>query len=93
MYQLLELIAVIASATYGVLLARQHRMDFVGVFSVAFIVAFGGGTLRELFLDRHPMFWIREDHYAAIVFALALVASLMPKIPASTGKSSASPTR
>lgn len=86
MYHLLELIAVIASASYSVLLARRHRMDFVGIFSVAFIVAFGGGTLRDLFLDRHPLFWIREHHYPVIVFMLALVASLMPKLPASTEK-------
>lgn len=54
MYPILELLAVVAGATYGMLLARQHRMDFVGVFTLALIVAFGGGTLRDLFLDRHP---------------------------------------
>lgn len=81
MYQLIELMAVISSGAYGVLLARRHQMDFVGVFSLALIVAFGGGTLRDLFLDRHPLFWIREDHYPIIVFALALVISLVPRLP------------
>lgn len=81
MYQLIEFMAVVSSGTYGVLLARRHQMDFVGVFSLALIVAFGGGTLRDLFLDRHPLFWIREDHYPIIVFALALVTSLMPQLP------------
>lgn len=81
MYQLIELMAVISSGAYGVLLARRHQMDFVGVFSLALIVAFGGGTLRDLFLDRHPLFWIREDHYPIIVFALALVTSLVPQLP------------
>jgi uncharacterized membrane protein YeiH len=81
MFQLIELLAVLAGATYGVLLARRHRMDFVGVFSVAFIIAFAGGTLRDLFLDRHPLFWIKHDEYAVIVFVLALVASVLPRIP------------
>lgn len=81
MTTLIELLAVIASATYGVLLARQHRMDFVGVFSVACIVAFGGGTLRDVLLDRHPLFWIREEHYPVIVFVLALGLSFLPRIP------------
>lgn len=81
MFQLIELLAVLAGATYGVLLARRHRMDFVGVFSVAFIIAFAGGTLRDLFLDRHPLFWIRHDEYTVIVFVLALVASVLPRIP------------
>ncbi len=83
MFQLIELLAVLAGATYGVLLARRHRMDFVGVFSVAFIIAFAGGTLRDLFLDRHPLFWIKHDEYAVIVFVLSLVASVLPRIPSS----------
>lgn len=84
MLDAIELAAVIASATYGVLLARRHEMDFVGVFSLAFIVAFGGGTLRDVFLDRHPLFWIREEHYPVIVFGIALVTSLLPRFPAKT---------
>ena len=81
MHQLIELSAVVASAIYGVLLARRHEMDFVGVFCLAFIVAFGGGTLRDVFLDRHPLFWIRESHYPVIVFAIALVTSAVGQIP------------
>lgn len=84
MYQLIELMAVVSGGAYGVLLGRRHRMDFVGVFSLALIVAFGGGTLRDLFLDRHPLFWIREDHYPLIVFGLSLVTSLIPKLPETT---------
>ena len=84
MYQAIELSAVVASAIYGVLLARRHNMDFVGVFCLAFAVAFGGGTLRDLFLDRHPLFWIREQHYPVIVFCIALATSVMPRFPAQT---------
>lgn len=80
MLQLIELMAVIASGTFGVLLARRKSMDFVGVFSVAFITAFGGGTLRDLLLDRHPLFWIQNAHYPVIIFALALATSLLPRI-------------
>lgn len=81
MLQIVELLAVISGAIYGVLLARQHKMDLVGVFSLAFIVAFGGGTLRDLFLDRHPLFWIRESHYPIIVFGIAIAAFFILKVP------------
>ncbi|KAA5541736.1 trimeric intracellular cation channel family protein [Roseiconus nitratireducens] len=81
MYQLAEWIAVMASGIYGMLLARQHQMDFIGVFSVGFIVAFGGGTLRDLFLNRHPLFWIQHEHYPVVVFAIAVAFSLVPRIP------------
>ena len=74
----IELLAVISGAIFGVLLARQKQMDFVGVFSVACITAFGGGTVRDVLLDRHPLFWIAHSHYPIIVFAVAGIASLIP---------------
>ena len=55
-------------------------MDATGLFAVAFAMAFGGGTVRDLCLDRHPLFWIENSHYAVIVFFIALAASLAPRI-------------
>lgn len=79
---LVEFAAVVSSAIFGVLLGSRKQMDFVGLFSMAFVVAFGGGTLRDLFLDRTPLFWIEKPHYPAIVFGIALVGALAPKLPA-----------
>lgn len=81
MSTLIEFPAVLAGACYGILLARRHHMDFVGVFSLALMVAFGGGTLRDLCLDQHPLFWIRHDHYPLVVFVFALVTSSIRKLP------------
>jgi len=78
----IEIMAVISGAIFGVLLARRKQMDFVGVFSVAFMTSFGGGTLRDLLLDRHPLFWIQYAWYPVVVFAVAAIASLIPRIPA-----------
>ena len=74
----IELIAVITSAIYGVLLGRQKNFDIVGLFTVALLVSFGGGTLRDLFLDRHPLFWIANSHYPPIVFGIAVLGALLP---------------
>lgn len=84
--QFMELLAVVSAAAFGVLLARSKGMDVVGVLSVAFIVAFGGGTLRDVLLDRRPLFWIESEHYAWIVFGLALGASLLPRLPRRLGR-------
>ncbi|MFT6620464.1 MAG: putative membrane protein YeiH, partial [Limisphaerales bacterium] len=78
MLHLIEFGAVISFGLFGILLARKNRLDFIGVFTVAFITAFAGGTLRDLFLDRHPLFWIANDHYAVTVFCLALGSILIP---------------
>jgi uncharacterized membrane protein YeiH len=78
MLRLIEFGAVVSFGIFGILLARKNRLDFVGLFTVAFISAFAGGTLRDLFLDRHPLFWIANDHYALVVFLLALASTLIP---------------
>lgn len=80
MHQGLELAAVIASAVYGVLLARRHEMDLVGAYSLALVVSFGGGTIRDLCLDRTPLFWIHHYNYPIVVFAIAVAGSLFPNI-------------
>lgn len=72
-----EFLAVIVSSIYGVLLAARKGMDVVGVFAVAFAVAFGGGTLRDLFLDRTPLFWIANPHYPVITLAIAVLSGVI----------------
>lgn len=83
MIQFLEIPAILANATFGILLARRQQMDFAGIFSIALIVSFGGGTLRDLLLDRHPIFWIAHWNYAVIVFALVIGTSFIKRLPAS----------
>jgi len=81
MMQFIEFLAVVSAGVFGVVLARRKRMDFVGIFSVACITAFGGGTLRDVLLDRHPLFWIKHHHYPVVVFGLALATSLVRRWP------------
>lgn len=81
MLSVIEFLAVISSAIYGIMLARSKHFDFVGVFAVAFIVAFGGGSLRDVLLDRHDLFWVKNDHFAMIVFGLAIIGSLVRRWP------------
>ena len=70
----LELLATAAFALSGIIEAARKRMDIVGVCVVAFVTAFGGGTLRDLLLDQRPFFWVREQYVLAGVLALSLVA-------------------
>lgn len=77
---IIEFLAVIATAAYGILLAVRKEMDVVGLFTVASAVAFGGGTLRDLFLDRQPLFWIANPHLPLLVLVLALVSGFLPRL-------------
>ena len=71
----IEIMAILVGAFSGFIEARRKRMDPVGVFTVAFITAFGGGTLRDILLDRRPLFWVTHQEYAILIFVLALVAT------------------
>lgn len=71
----IEIMAILVGAFSGFVEARRKRMDLVGVFTVAFITAFGGGTLRDILLDKRPLFWVIHQEYAILIFVLALVAA------------------
>ncbi|MCS0589985.1 trimeric intracellular cation channel family protein [Massilia norwichensis] len=75
----IEIMAILVGAFSGFIEARRKRMDLVGVFTVAFIAAFGGGTLRDILLDRRPLFWVAHEEYAILIFVLAMVASPLMK--------------
>lgn len=72
--KVLEILAILVGAFSGFIEARSKKMDVVGVFTVAFITAFGGGTLRDILLDKRPLFWVTHQEYAILIFLLSLVA-------------------
>ena len=74
---LVEVLGVLAFAMTGIFEARRLKMDFVGVYSVAMITAFGGGTVRDLFLQRHPLFWIQNWPYDLVVLVLAVISAVI----------------
>ena len=71
----IEFVAVLAAAFSGFAEARNKKMDPVGVFTVAFITAFGGGTLRDVLLDRRPFFWVEHQAYVVLILVLTLIAT------------------
>jgi uncharacterized membrane protein YeiH len=73
--QSIEAMAVLVNAISGFIEARSKKMDVVGVFIVAFITAFGGGTLRDILLDKRPLFWVTHQEYVILIFVLSLIAT------------------
>jgi uncharacterized membrane protein YeiH len=63
----------------GIFEARRLKMDIVGTYSVAMITAFGGGTIRDLFLQRYPLFWIHDWPYGVVVLVLSIISVLILK--------------
>lgn len=68
----LDIMGVIVFAASGALVASRKEMDLVGFGLMASLTGVGGGTLRDLLLDR-PVFWISDPMPVAICLAVALV--------------------
>ncbi len=69
----LDLVGVAVFAVSGVLAARSRELDLLGVIVVAAITGIGGGTLRDLLLNRYPIFWITDARYLTVIVAAALL--------------------
>jgi len=70
---LLDFAGVAVYAVSGALAAGRKRLDLVGVVVIASATAIGGGTARDLLLDRHPVFWIARPAYLYVIIAAALL--------------------
>ncbi len=71
----IEIAGTLAFALSGFIEATRKRMDVVGVAAVTFFAAFGGGTLRDLLLDRRPFFWVLHSGYVWAVLALVVAGA------------------
>jgi uncharacterized membrane protein YeiH len=72
----------VAFALSGWLEAERRGMDPIGHFALAFVAAFGGGTLRDLLIDRRPLFWIEHHGWVMGTFVLSLaVPWLVRRLP------------
>jgi uncharacterized membrane protein YeiH len=76
LFYLADLFGVVVFAITGALMAGRKSMDLFGVLVIAIVTALGGGTLRDVILDNHPVSWIRNDLYI-LVAALAAVATVV----------------
>lgn len=73
---LVEVAAIVAFALSGLIEAARKRLDAVGVVVVAGLTAFGGGTLRDVLLDRRPFFWVQHANWLWALLALCVAAML-----------------
>src|SRR5512146_1682685 len=73
----IEVLGIIAFALTGFYAARKKGMDLIGVYSLGMVTALGGGSLRGILLNRHPLFWMEHYEYAILLLVLSITASLV----------------
>jgi uncharacterized membrane protein YeiH len=75
-YTFFDLIGTFAFAISGAVAARQRRLDLFGIAAVAFMVACGGGIVRDVCIGATPPAGLSNWRYLATSLAAAAITIL-----------------
>ena len=70
---LLDFASVLVFALTGALAASRAQLDIIGFSFLASLTAVGGGTLRDVLLDRNPVVWIERPSFIGLAVAAAVL--------------------
>ncbi|WP_085725115.1 trimeric intracellular cation channel family protein [Pseudomonas sp. R37(2017)] len=73
-----EMLGIAIFSITGVLAIKKPGVDLFGAVVLGIITAIGGGTIRDLLLDR-PIFWIADFNYIWAALFAALLAFFLTK--------------
>ena len=74
----LEIAATLFYAISGVRLSAVKKFDWFGAYTIGFVTAIGGGTMRDVFLKCNP-FWMLDPWYCVATFVGFVVVVLLKK--------------
>ncbi|NVK41661.1 MAG: trimeric intracellular cation channel family protein [Oceanospirillaceae bacterium] len=74
-----DLAGVAVFATSGALAAQGKRLDIFGVVILGIVTALGGGTLRDIVLDAHPLLWIANPLYLWVAILSSVAAFILSR--------------
>src|SRR5664279_3154971 len=76
---LLDIITYTGTFTFaitGALKARTNKMDVFGAVVLAFVTAYGGGTLRDLLIGVRPVNWVNDNVALGLVLGATIITFL-----------------
>lgn len=80
----LYLLAIVVEAMTAAIAAGRREMDWLGVCVLGSVTALGGGSVRDIVLDHHPLSWVERPYLLLVTGGAALatiaIAKLMPKL-------------
>jgi len=74
----LDLLGTLAFAITGAFKAKKAKLTLFGVIFLGIITALGGGTLRDLIIDRTPLFYLTDQNYLFIAILGSIITFLIP---------------
>lgn len=74
----LEILATLFYAISGARLAAAKKFDWFGAYTIGFITAIGGGTMRDVFLKCNP-FWMLDPWFVIATIVGFILVVVMKK--------------
>ena len=74
----LFLLGISVEAVSGAIAAGRKRMDFFGVIFIGCVAGLGGGMVRDIIFNTHPISWVAHPHYLLYTSAFALLTICIP---------------
>ena len=71
---LCDLIGTFAFAVYGCYTGLKKGFDLYGIVVCAFLTALGGGTIREIILNKTPVYFNDYNYIYVVFFAIVFCA-------------------
>lgn len=71
-----DAVGLVSFAITGALIAIDNNFNFLGVLILAFITAVGGGTIRDMLINRVPSVLVSE-FYATVAIIIGLVTYVL----------------
>lgn len=72
----IDILGTFAFAISGALVAIKKEFDVFGVIIIAFVTAVGGGMLRDVLINAHPINWIGDINYIWTILAAVICTFL-----------------
>ena len=69
----LDIVGTFAFAISGALVASKKEFDLFGVIIIAFVTAVGGGMIRDVLINAHPINWIGDLNYIWTILSAVVV--------------------
>ena len=83
----LDYASVFVFALTGALVASRAQLDLIGFIFIASLTAVGGGTLRDIILNRETVFWVADPWVIAVAALAALIVFATAHLLESRAKS------
>jgi uncharacterized membrane protein YeiH len=75
---ILDLIGTFAFAVTGALKGKGKDLHIFGTLFLGIITAIGGGTIRDLIINRTPLFYLKDPSYLVIAVVAGVLTYVIP---------------